>query len=138
MAFSKVLDAADKICYLAYGSNTKCPVMEGRGIRPLAAWRLIMPSHVLTFDNFGIPYSEPAMASIAERRAVADYEQVLELRPAVHSVGYVLSASDFEKLLVCEGTGTAYNVFELEAYMLVGEGEEADEVNGVIMVRITS
>jgi hypothetical protein len=62
----------------------------------------------------------------------------LELRPAVHSVGYVLSASDFEKLLVCEGTETAYNIFELEAYILVGEGEEADEVNGVIMVRITS
>jgi hypothetical protein len=29
MAFNKVLDAADKICYLAYGSNMKSPVMEG-------------------------------------------------------------------------------------------------------------
>jgi hypothetical protein len=97
-----------------------------------------MPSHVLTFDSFGIPYSEPFMASIAERRAVAEYEQVLKPRPAVHSVGYVLSASDFEKLLVCKGTGTAYKVVELEAHMLVGEGEEADEVNGVIIARITS
>jgi hypothetical protein len=137
MAFNKVLDAANKICALASGSNMKFPVMEGRGIRPFAVRHLIVPSHVLTFDSFGVPYSEPAMASIAERRAVAEYEQVLEPLPAVNGVGYVLSASDFEKLLVCEGTGTAHNVVELEAYMLVGESKKADEVNGAIMVRIT-
>jgi hypothetical protein len=138
MAFNKVLDAADKICYLAYSPNMKSPVMEGRRIRPFAVRRLIVPSHVLSFDSFGVPYSESATASIAGRRVVAEYEQVLELRPAVHGVGYVLSASDFENLLVSEGTGTAYRVVELEAYMLVGEGEEADEVNGAITARITS
>jgi hypothetical protein len=135
MAFNKVLDTPDKICYFAYGSNMKSPVMEGRGIRPFAVQRLIMPSHVLTFDIFGVPYSEPAMASIAERRAVAEYENVQEPRPAVHGIGYVLSAGDFEKLLVSEGAGTAYKVVELEAYVLVGEGEEANEVNGAITVR---
>jgi hypothetical protein len=135
MAFNKVLNTADKICYFAYGSNMKSSVMEGRGLRPFAVQRLIVPSHVLTFDIFGVPYSEPAMASIAERRAVAEYEQVLEPCPAVHGVGYVLSAGDFEKLLVSEGAGTAYKVVELEACMLVGDGEEAGEVNGAITVR---
>jgi hypothetical protein len=103
--------------------------------RSSAADRAITCSHS---RPFGVPYRESATASIAERRAVARYEQVLESRPAVHDVGYVLSASDFEKLLVSEGTGTAYKVVELEAYMLVGEGEEADEVNGAITARITS
>jgi hypothetical protein len=138
MAFNKVLDAADKICYLAYGPNMKSPVMEGRRIRSFAIRRLILPSHVLTFDGFDVPYSDSVTASIAERRVVTEYEQVLEPRPAVHGVGYVLSASDFEKLLVSEGTGMAYKVVELEAYMLIGEGEEADEVNGAITARITS
>src|SRR3569833_4454868 len=61
--------AADMVWFFAYGSNMKSSVMERRGITPLAVQRLCVPSHVRTFDVFGAPFSEPAMASIAERGA---------------------------------------------------------------------
>lgn len=64
---STMAPVGDKVWYFAYGSNMKSAVMERRGMRPLAVQRLVVPTHVLTFDIFGVPYSEPAMASIAER-----------------------------------------------------------------------
>ncbi|KAF2128304.1 hypothetical protein P153DRAFT_341843 [Dothidotthia symphoricarpi CBS 119687] len=129
------LDIADKVCYFAYGSNMRSSVMERRGMKLFAVKRLVVHSHVLTFDIFGVPYNEPAMASIAERGAVAEFDRGTESPPAVHGVGYVLSAGDFEKLLISEGAGTAYLEVELEAHLLAGDGEGADESTDPIPVR---
>ncbi|KAH8723137.1 hypothetical protein GQ44DRAFT_685895 [Phaeosphaeriaceae sp. PMI808] len=119
------LDTTDRVCYFAYGSNMKSIVMEKRGMKPFAIKRLVVYSHVLTFDIFGVPYSEPAMASIAERETVTDSGQGRESPPAVHGVGYVLSVRDFEKLLISEGAGTAYLEVELEAHVLASSAEDA-------------
>jgi len=117
------LDMADKVWYFAYGSNMKSSVMERRGMKPLAVKQLVIPSHVLTFDIFGVPYTEPAMASIAERETLtgpqrAGRDKHQQPPPPVHGIGYLLSAGDFKNLVVSEGAGTAYTEVELQAQIL--------------------
>jgi len=56
------------ILYLAYGSNLSAETFQGnRGIHPLAATNVVVPSLVLTFDLPGLPYSEPCFANTAFR-----------------------------------------------------------------------
>ncbi|POR35286.1 Dipeptidase [Tolypocladium paradoxum] len=128
MAPTKTPNVADNVWYFAYGSNMKSSVMERRGMSPLAVTRLCVPSHMLTFDIFGVPYSEPAMASIAERETAARLDGAARAKqespPAVHGIGYLLSAGDFKNLVVSEGAGTAYAEIEVQARLL--DGDEGD------------
>lgn len=102
------MDGGNTVWYFAYGSNLRSSVMAQRGITPLNARCVRVTSHVLVFDVFGVPYSEPAMAGIRLKPAGCD-------TPAVHGVAYLLSASDYERLRVSEGAGTGYRDIVLEA-----------------------
>ncbi|KAL3422112.1 gliotoxin biosynthesis protein [Phlyctema vagabunda] len=113
------------VWYFAYGSNMLASVMSGRGLNITAAYSAAVPSHMLNFDIFGIPYSEPAMASISarpqyhEKCGQQEPEQVAEIDvPAVHGVLYRLSRSDWFKLVRSEGAGTAYREIEVEVQLL--------------------
>lgn len=141
MAPNDMAGVPDKVWYFAYGSNMKAAVMARRGIKPLAVQRLVVPSHVLTFDIFGVPYSEPAMASIAERETAAQGSGRGTARsssvryaesswpPPVHGIGYLLPASEFRTLVVSEGAGTAYLEIEVQARPLDGTGGESESDN---------
>ncbi|KAK8856635.1 membrane dipeptidase GliJ [Apiospora arundinis] len=114
-------DSKDEVWYFAYGSNMRSSVLEGRGIRPLANRRAVIPSYVLTFDVFGVPYSEPAMASIALRHSAATARCTgKEAPPPVNGVAYLLSSQDFRTLVLSEGAGVAYTEVQLEAYSADG------------------
>ncbi|KAH8848326.1 hypothetical protein MCOR27_003579 [Pyricularia oryzae] len=102
------MDGQAPVWYFAYGSNLSPSVMARRGITPLDARCVRVSSHMLVFDVFGVPYSEPAMAGIREKPAGCD-------TPAVHGVAYLISASDYQRLRVTEGAGTGYRDVELEA-----------------------
>lgn len=119
----------DKIWYLAYGSNMLSSVMTRRGITPSAVENVVVPSHILTFDVFGVPYSEPAMASIvkAPRPTGVRHEQATEsnaadsnIPPPVHGVAYLLSRQNYLSLVVSEGAGIAYREVEVDAYKIHG------------------
>lgn len=94
--------------------------MAARGLHPSAIKKVIVPSHILTFDIFGVPYGEPAMASIADIRsnppAVATTVEPPSL--AVHGVAYYLSSEDYLRLVISEGVGIAYRETNVEAYRL--------------------
>lgn len=61
--------ATDTILYLAYGSNLSAQTFLGqRGIRPLSAVNVSVPTLRLTFDLPGIAYSEPCFANVAPRK----------------------------------------------------------------------
>lgn len=113
------------IWYFAYGSNMRSSVMSGRGIVPLAAMTVVVPTHVLTFDIFGIPYSEPSFASIAEVEHVDAADGKYSTtplsrihRPPVHGVAYLLSQEDHRRLVITEGGNVGYDVVELLAEVL--------------------
>ncbi|MCJ1474625.1 hypothetical protein MMC13_003285 [Lambiella insularis] len=66
-AFS-VSEKESTVLYLAYGSNLSAETFQGRrGIRPLAAINVVVPSLTMTFDLPGLPYSEPCFANTRYR-----------------------------------------------------------------------
>lgn len=61
--------ADDTVLYLAYGSNLCAQTFLGqRGIRPLSAVNVSVPTLRLTFDLPGIAYKEPCFANVAPRK----------------------------------------------------------------------
>lgn len=98
------------IWYFGYGSNMKASVMQGRGIKPLEVRWARVHGYVLTFDVFGLPYSEPSMASIAPYTMTGETQHV----PDVCGVAYLLSSEDFKRLVGTEGGGVAYDEIEVE------------------------
>ncbi|KAJ6187824.1 hypothetical protein N7519_002732 [Penicillium mononematosum] len=117
--------AGDKgIWYFAYGSNMRSSVMKRRGITALDAKLVVVPSHYLTFDIFGIPYAEPSFASIAA--FVPEKVTILQtasparhtLVPAAHGVAYLLTPADYRQLVISEGGGVAYDEIEVDAEIL--------------------
>ncbi|KAJ4417678.1 hypothetical protein N0V82_006039 [Gnomoniopsis sp. IMI 355080] len=61
--------ATDTVLYLAYGSNLSAQTFLGqRGIRPISAVNVSVPTLRLTFDLPGIAYKEPCFANVAPRK----------------------------------------------------------------------
>lgn len=61
--------ATDTVLYLAYGSNLCAQTFLGqRGIRPLSAINVSVPTLRLTFDLPGLAYKEPCFANVAPRK----------------------------------------------------------------------
>ncbi|OAA76641.1 gliotoxin biosynthesis protein [Akanthomyces lecanii RCEF 1005] len=99
----------EQVWYFGYGSNMKLSVMKSRGIAFLDAQAVSVPGYMLTFDVFGLPYSEPSMASVAphESRSVVGQSKLKE-PPPVHGIAYLLSFPDFRRVVGSEGGGVAY------------------------------
>jgi hypothetical protein len=109
--------------YFGYGSNMKRSVMSSRKIEPLEICPVKVPDYVLTFDVFGLPYSEPAMASIS-RYTRDDQNSQLGV-PCVHGIAYRLTVADMHRLIATEGGGVAYNMIEVEAIHMKGNDSES-------------
>ncbi|RHZ46030.1 uncharacterized protein CDV56_103712 [Aspergillus thermomutatus] len=100
------------IWYFAYGSNMKSSVMKARGITPLSAQAVVVPSHILCFDIFGIPYAEPSFASIAPMprgTAGSTNDKDGQSLVPVHGVAYLLTPDDYRRLVLTEGAGVGYH-----------------------------
>lgn len=76
-----------------------------RGIVPLDSVRVRVPGWVLRLEIPGLPYSEPAFASIGRRIPTETEDAVL---PDVHGVAYLISRQDYRRVVASEGGGTAY------------------------------
>ncbi|KAF5963727.1 microsomal dipeptidase precursor [Fusarium coicis] len=102
---------SDMVWYFAFGSNMTSTTLKRRQLSPRDSRPVFVPSHVLCFDVFGVPYMEPAMAGIRERTPVDDAEAT----PSVHGMAYLLSRKEYHRLIVSEGAGVAYVEMELIA-----------------------
>lgn len=130
----KVREQVDEpLWYLGYGSNMKASSMADRKVTPLATRIVRVPTHYVTFDVFGIPYSEPCYASIEE--FPEDGAGNLELVhggesfrvPPVCGLAHLLSPADFHRLLVTEGSGVVYDIVQVKAYDLDLTGRSGHE-----------
>ncbi|QGI65294.1 hypothetical protein CEK26_009245 [Fusarium fujikuroi] len=101
----------DMVWYFAYGSNMASTTLIRRQLSPKDSRPVVVFSHVLCFDVFGVPYKEPAMAGIRERTPVDDTKAT----PSVHGMAYLLSREEYHRLIVSEGAGVAYVEMELIA-----------------------
>ncbi|KAJ5107492.1 hypothetical protein N7456_004167 [Penicillium angulare] len=108
----------ESVWYFGYGSNMKSSVMANRGITPLSVKVGLVPTFILTFDIFEIPYTEPSFESIAlypEKTEVAAEGVTI---PPVHGVLYQLEREDYLRLVRSEGSGVGYDEITVEAYIL--------------------
>lgn len=112
------------VWYFAYGSNMKSSVMASRGINPMATKDVKVPGYILTFDVFGLPYSEPAMASISKFAVDGNHttRNSASVPPTVHGVSYLLTIADLRRLVGSEGGGVAYDEIVVDAVSL-SQGE---------------
>ncbi|KAL6862021.1 acetyl-CoA synthetase-like protein [Trichoderma novae-zelandiae] len=120
------------IWYLGYGSNMKASAMKDRKITPLDTRIVNVPTHYVTFDVFGIPYSEPCYASIEElpyggtgRLELAHCGQRIPV-PSLCGLAHLLTTVEFHQLLVTEGSGVVYDIVKLQAYRI----DESHKVSG--------
>ncbi|CZT16519.1 related to gliotoxin biosynthesis protein GliK [Ramularia collo-cygni] len=112
----------DKIWYFAFGSNMVYSVMKKRGLDILDTRTATVPGYVLTFDVYGLPYSEPAMASIAAYDV--DVQAGNRDRPPdVCGVAYLLSVRDFRRLVATEGGGVAYKEIQVSGSVITADTE---------------
>ena len=95
-----VTDGLEKVWYFAYGANISSSVFtDRRKIVPLQTEPATIRSHALCFNAMGIPYSEPAMEGLLERRGADDASE----KPSVLGVMYLLSPRDFPRVIASEG-----------------------------------
>nr|QPP19363.1 Pen4-2 [Penicillium steckii] len=111
------LEANKPVWYFSYGSNLTSETFRAhRGITPLATLPVYIPGWMLVFDVYGLPYSEPAFASISPIPFRDDEEKdVGETPPLVHGTAYLLDPASYISVVASEGGGTAYDEIELLA-----------------------
>lgn len=133
------------VFYLAYGSNLAAATfLVRRGIKPLRAINVAVPSLRLTFDLPGLPYSEPCFANTARRHPPSDsqpphvvaekapllcatpntngslkdpYHKRRWIKPLV-GVVYELTPSDYAHVIATEGGGASYHDIEVPCFEL--------------------
>lgn len=118
--------------YLAYGSNMSKETFRGmRGINPLSALSVHVPSLDLTFDLPGMPYSEPCFANSRHRDPSAPPRKSPyhkdRWQKGMIGVVYEVTIDDFYKIIKTEGGGVGYQDVMVEAFVLPGGATTLDE-----------
>lgn len=113
--------AEKTILYLAYGSNlSKETFIGNRGIQPLSAINVHVPTLDLTFDLAGIAYNEPCFANSAYR--IPDASPTLNSGGGWHKgmigVVYEVTPEDYRTIIATEGGGASYKDVVVDCYAL--------------------
>jgi hypothetical protein len=116
------------ILYLAYGSNLSAETFKGnRGIRPLSAVNVHVPSLTLTFDLAGIPYIEPCFANTQYRTPPSSKPAAPSISSDYHKdrwtkgligVVYEVTPEDYRTIIATEGGGASYHDVIVPCYAL--------------------
>ncbi|KAH8815434.1 hypothetical protein F5884DRAFT_817776 [Xylogone sp. PMI_703] len=125
---SPVATAKDQdrtVLYLAYGSNLSAETFKGvRGIKPLSAVNVHVPSLDLTFDLPGVPYLEPCFANTRYRTdepppglSKQDYHKD-RWHKGLIGVVYEVTPEDYATIIATEGGGASYQDVEVQCYTL--------------------
>ena len=101
--------SSSTILYLAYGSNLCAETFKGRrGIKPLSAVNVHVPSLDLTFDLPGIPYTEPCFANtryhLPPSHSDSDYHKD-RWHKGLIGVVYEVTPEDYRTIIATEGGG---------------------------------
>lgn len=132
MLVLQTLPAPDAdIWYLAYGSNLSTKkFIHDRGITPISSVSVTVPGWTLSMDSAGVPYSEPAFASILPIHSSGS-EKAVELI----GMAYQLNPEMYKKVLASEGGGIAYAEVEVWAEVLKDDVGNAQSLLSRLPVR---
>jgi hypothetical protein len=109
------------ILYLAYGSNLCAETFKGnRGIKPLSAVNVHVPSLDLTFDLPGIPYQEPCFANTRYRKSPPSRDDYHKDRwhKGLIGVVYEVTPEDYRTIIATEGGGASYQDVIVPCYVI--------------------
>lgn len=109
------------ILYLAYGSNLSAETFKGnRGIKPLSAVNVHVPSLDLTFDLPGIPYKEPCFANTRYRNTTSSNSDYHKDRwhKGLIGVVYEVTPEDYRTIIATEGGGASYQDVIVPCYVI--------------------
>jgi len=110
------------ILYLAYGSNLSAETFKGnRGIKPISAINVHVPSLNLTFDLAGIPYTEPCFANTSLRTIPTQSPKTHNehgWHKGLVGVVYEVTPEDYRTIIATEGGGASYTDIIVECYTL--------------------
>ncbi|KAL3417930.1 gliotoxin biosynthesis protein [Phlyctema vagabunda] len=118
------------VLYLAYGSNLSAETFIGtRGIKPLSATNVHVPSLDLTFDLAGIPYREPCFANSRWRKetSATDYHKD-RWHKGMIGVVYEVTLKDYATIIATEGGGTSYEDVVVDCYAIEKGSKTVDPV----------
>lgn len=94
--------AGPNVLYLAYGSNLNSATFEGRrGIKPLSATVVTVPTLQLVFNLPGIAYLEPRVANVQPLDPSSR-------NPPLVGVVYEVTQTDYATIIATEGGGASY------------------------------
>jgi hypothetical protein len=128
------------ILYLAYGSNLSAETFRGtRGIHPLSAINVHVPSLTLTFDLAGIPYLEPCFANTRystppppgkDAAHAAEYRKN-RWKKGLVGVLYEVTLADYRTIISTEGGGASYQDIVVPCFPLdMGLATTPDDPQG--------
>lgn len=123
------------ILYLAYGSNLSAETFKGnRGIKPISALNVHVPSLNLEFDLPGVPYTEPCFANTSYRtipNAALTKHHKNGWHKGLVGVVYEVTLEDYRTIKSTEGGGASYIDIVVECYALpVGKKTVEEEPSG--------
>jgi hypothetical protein len=110
-----------RLWYLSYGSNMNPLVLtERRKVYPVESIPCSVPGYSLNFDCQGIPYFEPAFASIERVRKSCEGQRV-----TLHGVIHNITRAEMLAIRLSEGgnghDGLGYDVHEVEVLTYSGQ-----------------
>ncbi|CZR51046.1 uncharacterized protein PAC_00921 [Phialocephala subalpina] len=123
--------SSETILYLAYGSNLSAETFKGaRGIQPLSAVNVHVPSLDLTFDLAGVPYLEPCFANTRWRDQDAppnssDYHKN-RWHKGLIGVVYEVTPEDYRTIIATEGGGASYQDVVVPCYSIPEGSKSVD------------
>ena len=115
--------------YFAYGSNVNTKTFNGtRGITPSAAYPAVLPGYELVFNVPGLPFVEPAFASV--RRVVGEKPKTApstgrfaRFATETHGVAYVVTDEQWRTILRTETSYVREDVTLERFFSATAEGE---------------
>lgn len=108
---------SSNLLYLAYGSNLDSGTFQGRrGIKPLSATVVTVPTLKLVFNLPGIAYFEPRVANVQPIHT----ESTSLLTPPLVGVVYEVTPTDYATIIATEGGGASYQDVIVDCFPVSG------------------
>ncbi|KAK0119298.1 hypothetical protein ONS96_012356 [Cadophora gregata f. sp. sojae] len=118
----------------SYGSNLSAKTFKGaRGIKPLSALIVHVPSLDLTFSLPGIPYNEPCFANTryhippSSSTSKSDYHKNRWTKGLI-GVVYEVTPEDYRTIIATEGGGASYHDVVVPCYALPAGAKTVDPI----------
>ncbi|ORY42235.1 hypothetical protein BCR33DRAFT_718430 [Rhizoclosmatium globosum] len=126
--------SSNNVWYFAYGSNMNKITMERRNFKPQQSHPARLSGYCLSMGLRGLPYIEPAFATVIKREDLNPPPNV----PDVHGVVHLITKAEFRRIVLSEGgnghKGFGYQQKDVLVSLVDEKGDEIGTVVGTTLV----